>query len=193
MEIVVARYNEDISWLNSIDVKKTIYNKGNDEIENSIRLPNIGRETQTYFYHIVNNYDNLDEWTFFIQGNPFDHVRNMDWILDNLPHTLNHSAKMIIDDEVYFFSNGHFKKILQSNSLGQPYHFDILDIDGLWNMIFDVEPPTVYEFTAGCMFCVSKDKILKNSLSFYEKCLEITETREKSPWEFERMINYIFR
>lgn len=193
MEIVVARYNEDISWLNEIDLKKIIYNKGNDHIENSIKLPNIGRETQTYFYHIVNNYDNLADWTFFIQGNPFDHVRNMDWILSNLPLSLTHSSKMTIDDQVYFFSNGHFRRPLLSNSLGQPYHFDILDIDSLWGLLYDTPPPTHYEFTAGCMFCISKEQILKNSLSFYEKCLTITETREKSPWEFERMMNYIFR
>jgi hypothetical protein len=193
MEIVVARYNEDISWLDGINFKKTIYNKGEDDIEGSIKLPNTGRETQTYFHHIVNNYDKLDDWTFFIQGNPFDHVRNMDWILENLPHTLNHSAKINIDNQVYFFSNGHFKRVLQSNSLGAPYHFTTIDIDGLWNQLFTTQPPQIYEFTAGCMFCVSKEKILKNDITFYKKCLDITETREKSPWEFERMMQYLFR
>jgi hypothetical protein len=29
-------------------------------------------------------------------------------------------------------------------------------------------------------------------ISFYEKCLKITEEREHSPWEFERMMLQIF-
>ena len=61
-EIVIARYNEDLSWLNKIDknIKITIYNKGNNNINFPfIQLPNIGRESHTYLYHIINNYDNL--------------------------------------------------------------------------------------------------------------------------------------
>lgn len=93
-EIVVAKYNEDLNWLNSLNGGKvTIYNKGKDDSSDSVKLPNIGREPQTYFHHIVNNYDNLSEWTFFTQGNPFDHVRNFveivnNWSVDK-PNTIN--------------------------------------------------------------------------------------------------------
>jgi len=75
IELVIARYNEDISWLNKIKNKKiTIYNKGKDDInKESIKLPNIGRESHTYLTHIIRNYNNLADITIFSQGDPFFH------------------------------------------------------------------------------------------------------------------------
>ncbi|GKT48960.1 uncharacterized protein ColSpa_09141 [Colletotrichum spaethianum] len=37
-----------------------------------IPLRNIGRERHTHLYHIVTNYDALDEVTVFTQADPFD-------------------------------------------------------------------------------------------------------------------------
>lgn len=73
-ELVVARYNEDLSWLFKVNNKKiTIYNKGNNINYNNIKLPNIGRESHTYLTHIIKNYDNLADITIFTQGDPFFH------------------------------------------------------------------------------------------------------------------------
>jgi hypothetical protein len=69
-EIVVSRYSENISWAKKYNNFITLYNKGDDLIENSIRLNNIGREAHSYLYHIVNNYNNLAEYTCFLQD-PF--------------------------------------------------------------------------------------------------------------------------
>ena len=70
IEIVIARYNEDLKWLNPYISIATIYNKGSESecINNSIKLPNVGRESHTYLYHIINNYDNLADRTIFFQG-----------------------------------------------------------------------------------------------------------------------------
>lgn len=68
MEIVIARYNEDLTWIEPYLSNTTIYNKGLDYIDNSIKIPNVGRESHTYLYHIINNYDNLADRTIFFQG-----------------------------------------------------------------------------------------------------------------------------
>ncbi len=68
LEIVVARYNENIDWTRPYMPIVTIYNKGKDHIENEINLPNVGRESHTYLTHIIKNYDNLAEKTVFFQG-----------------------------------------------------------------------------------------------------------------------------
>lgn len=68
LDIVVARYNEDISWTNKYHPNVIIYNKGIETIENSVSLSNVGRESHTYLYHITSNYDNLAERTVFVQG-----------------------------------------------------------------------------------------------------------------------------
>jgi hypothetical protein len=77
-EIVIARYNENLDWLKKIkkskDIKITVYNKGKDDINVPfISLPNIGRESHTYLYHIINNYHNLADQTVFCQGDPIFH------------------------------------------------------------------------------------------------------------------------
>jgi len=79
--IVVARYKEDVSWTKQFD-NVFIYNKG-DELEgydNVIKLDNVGREPHTYYKHIYDNYNNLNEYTIFLQGDPHAHVRNRDII-----------------------------------------------------------------------------------------------------------------
>ena len=79
IEIVVARYNEDLKWLNKYastnNIYITIYNKGINDITfketNNIKiisLHNVGRESHTYLYHIINNWDTLAQRTIFFQG-----------------------------------------------------------------------------------------------------------------------------
>jgi len=72
--IVVARYNENIEWTKQYQ-NVIIYNKGSkiDGNYNEIMLENIGREGHTYYKHIYDNYDNLNDYTIFLQGDPFDH------------------------------------------------------------------------------------------------------------------------
>lgn len=82
LQVVIARYNENLSWAvdefggKNIDV--VVYNKGEDNLDlppefKVIKLPNIGREAHTYLYHIVNNYEHLADRTVFLQGYPYDH------------------------------------------------------------------------------------------------------------------------
>lgn len=76
VDLVVARYNEDVNWLKKVpkNINIILYNKGNDDIEfKYIKLDNIGRESHTYLYHIINNYDKLANKTIFTQGDPFSH------------------------------------------------------------------------------------------------------------------------
>ena len=77
-EMIVSRYNEKLEWLleepfNTYPV--IIYNKGQnddftktDMIKKVIPLENVGRESHSYLYHIINNYDNLSDNTIFLPG-----------------------------------------------------------------------------------------------------------------------------
>lgn len=81
MTMVVARYNENLDWLKTIPCKFIVFNKGRNNlskwIKNQVKLPNIGREAHTYLTFIVDNYDNLPDYTIFVQGNPFIHQREL--------------------------------------------------------------------------------------------------------------------
>jgi hypothetical protein len=75
VNIVVAKYNENTEWTKKLNHKITIYDKSENPIEGSIKLKNVGREGETFLYHIVTNYNNLDDVTVFLQGNPFEHLQ----------------------------------------------------------------------------------------------------------------------
>jgi hypothetical protein len=77
VEIVVARYNENLFWLNEFPFNQfeyIVYNKGDNDnfvktnVKEIIKLPNVGRCDHTYLYHIVSNYNNLSNIVVFFPG-----------------------------------------------------------------------------------------------------------------------------
>ena len=92
MDIVIARYKESLEWTKDIpeQYRVFIYNKeppfyiGRFHqvirtpeviVPGAIikRLPNIGREADTYLTHIIDHYYNLADVTVFTQADPFPH------------------------------------------------------------------------------------------------------------------------
>jgi hypothetical protein len=80
-ELVVARFKEDVGWLDGLDaapgspsggLHKTVYDMGPAPIPGAVRLPNRGREAGAMLAHIVRRYDDLADVTFFVQGKPHD-------------------------------------------------------------------------------------------------------------------------
>lgn len=81
-EVVIARYSERLGWIADLpeDAKITVYNKGADDLETArlpklteIRLPNVGREAQTYLYHICGRWSRLADVTAFLHGDADRH------------------------------------------------------------------------------------------------------------------------
>lgn len=98
-KFIFARYNESIDWIYNypfIANHSIIYNKGGHlpknnnfqtEIYNISNNPNYGRESDTYLYHIIENYDSLNNYLFFSQADPFDHspefIDIVKYLIDN--------------------------------------------------------------------------------------------------------------
>ena len=160
MQLVVSRYNEDIGWTKNFD-NVIIYNKGPHlGLQNEIQLPNVGREAHTYLCHIINNYDNLDDYTVFLQGNPFDHSPNL---FERLRYI--HGDAMFISEHILYTTvNGcfHHKEI----PMRQTYH-------QLFGETLNHYPEFV--FGAGAQFVVSRDRIRERPLSFYENALNLVK------------------
>ena len=77
IQIIIARYNEKLSWLQEApfnEFQYIVYNKGdNDDFEKLnviqvINLPNVGKCDHTYLYHIVHNFENLSDIIVFFPG-----------------------------------------------------------------------------------------------------------------------------
>ncbi len=117
LTVVISRYNENIDMFERFKHNIILYNKGNDEIPHWIdrnfffQLENLGREGGTYLYHIINNYDNLSEYTIFTQADPVDHVAVID------PHaTAEHYCRIFEEPKNYGFKyiSTHFIPVIIS-------------------------------------------------------------------------------
>ena len=211
-EIVIARYNENIDWLKYINTNLYdifIYNKGNDNISidnincKIIKLDNTGRESHTYLYHIINNFDNLPEKIVFTQAHPFDHVRktfineinNFNSCSFNFFYFSRNILKIQYDE--------HKNKFLEHGVLNgnnwKNYHELNSPISTTTKRLFEnIEDQQInIEFGTGAIYGVNKCLIIKNSKDFYIKCINILNNSSnlKNPDEghsFERLWHYIF-
>jgi hypothetical protein len=97
---VIARFNEDLSWVKHLECEYIIFNKGEDFPYEYDRfdVPNIGRESETFIRFIVDFYEILDKYDYvcFLQGNPFDHCEDaLDQINTNIQEPYIHLADKI--------------------------------------------------------------------------------------------------
>jgi hypothetical protein len=193
--IVVARYNEDLEWTKLLS-NVIIYNKGtpltNDEVGvlnvqrcNQILLNNVGREGHTYYKHIYDNYDNLTDYIFFLQGYPFDHSPN---IIPDINKYINNT-----DLSIDFVSLS--EHIIDCNLQGCIYQAG-LPLINIYEKLFDERKEHMdFKFGAGAQFMVSKKKILQRPKDFYLKIVKMLEN-DINPIEgfvIERFHNLIFK
>lgn len=177
LELVIAKYNEDVSWLGEFNsLASVVYDKSGGMAQNP--LPNVGREAHTYLHHIVTNYDRLAEVTVFLQGDPHDHVPNL------------HDKVWSIERGVGFRDLSDH--ILVENACGEPVQPG-LRVKELYEALFDAPGPDYFVCHSAACFAVSRDNILSRPRSFYEKARDLVVHRKLGPWEIERLWQYIFQ
>ena len=131
-DIVVSRFDENLEWCKPYASMCIVYNKGEPLINNcglKIRhLPNVGRESHTYLNHIINNWDNLNEYTLFLQGGSIGHGQEQSHMfagitVDDYVHAINEvfllvSAQQDTDNMEHFLRDGY---------QGEPTWFGLID------------------------------------------------------------------
>ena len=172
IQIVVAKYLEDINWLNEVKDLCIIYDKSpSDEVNssyNTIKLDNnLGREADTYLRHILLNYPNFPDFTVFTQGNINDHVNDIHMFIKKLQNIENGSTSLV---ESYIGLN----ELRGDNGWGKIKNFQDqthwgLPLEEWWYRLFNTEPE---DNTIVCNYCaiflVSKENILHHSKEFYQ-------------------------
>jgi uncharacterized membrane protein len=181
--VVVSRYNENLDWLHQVQVDDiVIYNKG-EILENTISLPNVGRESHTYLHHIINSYDSIEPETIYVfcQGNPFDHARD---IVDKINNTGECTRFEMVGDwviDVIGFYPKHHPSI--ETQLKQVY-----------DELFLTPRPIKFSFSAGACFMAPGSILLTRTKEFYIQCIKMLET-SVNPVEgyvFERLWSLLF-
>lgn len=192
-ELVLSLWNRDFSWIKNIDSNVNIikYNKNKQTLkEDEILLePNVGRDVHTFFWHIVNNYDNLADYTFFAQDYIEDHVSNYAEIING---DVSDLSKYAIQDlgGCWFFQTAFTRpiEVYRGNCLSHPG----LPLWEMWKLIFDTEIPERIYFTAAGHFCITKEHVHQYPVERYKKVLELLEKYDIAPWCIERFEACIF-
>ena len=160
IDVVVARYREDISWLSDPVFKNynvLVYNKYE---QSGLVLPNVGRESQTYVHHIVQNFDNLADVTAFVQGDPFDHCSTIIQDMHDLPFVTKFEP----------FSRYKPSGVL-CDLAGFPNHRG-LPLVSDYRSLFQKRPASpCIRFFPGAMFAVPKELIWARGVGFYKRLL----------------------
>lgn len=160
IEIVVAKYNEDLAWLSYIsDWKTMVYDKSKD-------IPNVGREAETWIRHIVENYDNLSDYTVFLQGDPRDHLR---FPINDLKENITKLCNSDIEP-------------LNTIRTEIPYEFS-LHVPEYYQHIFGkCLGNTVIKFSPGAQYVVPKTKIIHRPKHFYGNLQSMLSKYTGSCW-----------
>jgi len=178
--MVVAHYQEDLGWVDDAlaafpDLRVYAYHKSTPRHHQNPcvhheTLPNVGRESHTYLHHILSHYDALDDFTFFTQGNPFDH-RCRDEVFN-----------------AYLTSTAAIHPVAQPHMIFPDWKvteagWNALDSGGTfgdwWQRCFQ-EPMPIFpnggpKVMWNGLFVVRRDRILSRPKAFYERLIRTVD------------------
>jgi hypothetical protein len=159
-ELVITRFNENIGWSDNYEKFRTIYNKGKSDLNcEYIQRENFGRDGETILYHIIHNWDNLSDVTFFAQAALND--RN-DQILS-----------MNDVDNCINCKNMHVCKKKQGPPPNQKYYDFPKKLGEIWSEIFNEPYSRNYTWGPGMWISVTREVIKNVPLDKYKQLLDM--------------------
>lgn len=171
--LVVARYQEDIGWVDQTDWPHLIYNKGGPLARPCTTVPNVGRDSETYLRYILEHYHCLPDLVAFAQGHPFDHCRNF---LERLGEAKGYTE--FCTRRVDETNHWHFVERL-------PHAKAIL-------VKFSIPVPERLTFVKGMQFAVPKRMIVNKSFGFWIDLYAHFMRDERNGWFYEMIWPTIF-
>ncbi len=202
--LIIARYNENLEWLKKHqDFEIIVYNKGHklkkNRLFNIIDLKNIGRESHTWLYHIVENYYELNDINIFLQGK----IDDLDCMAYSDPNKYIKKANLhgfaasrygLLGPLHWNWNVGvdkdiRYKKKWLNNEISRSN----IGFRNFAKSLFPQIPLFVATSYSGC-FAVKKKVILQYDISFYKDLLDILG-KHKNPIEghyMERLWCYLF-
>jgi hypothetical protein len=176
IDIVIAHYDEDLSWLDQVDKTYVgeifIYNKKGDTQYRT--LPNIGQDPHTFLTHIIENYNNLSDGLVFLQGNPFsngdntvlpNNVGDINFFLQELQtrkNTTNYKKGQqdfgLYEGKLQYWNN---RRLIDSGTNFYDWFYDVFGENAGNGLIF-----------WGCQLGVSREVIQYRDLNFYQNLIK---------------------
>jgi hypothetical protein len=188
-DVVIARYKENLDWVELLDKEKCniiIYNKGINDIKYpSIPLKNVGRESHTYFTYIIDYYNAFPEFIIFLQGNPWEQSHNAVQIINM--HQ-DEKATLISDHWINERVTGWYE-ICEK----RPPEYPITYLKDVAKEFLGDEMPMDCHFGAGNQYVFHSSIIKNRTKEYYQKILDRFEGDYLLPWHIERLMLYIVK
>jgi len=193
IQLVIARYNEDLEWINDTPYNKyrsVIYNKSDNsdfttsnKTEKVVNLKNVGREGHTYLYHIIENYNNLATITVFLPGSLNLEHKNvkskkmLDEIEANQQNVFIGTKHNNVKDELYEFQIDNYKSNDVNNSkLNPSLDLDAAEIRPFGKWYDDKFPDAKIEYISYYgVVSATKNEIRQHPKLYYENLIKDLE------------------
>ena len=212
VSLVISHFNSN-EFLNLLNVIPSswnvfIYNKSSNSSKFSnlldkrnyhvLSLPNIGRETHTYLYHIIENYDNHSNFTIFIQDDTDNHIQDYKNFVSVI--------QKYIQDDTFFKSypakyrkgspGSHLRHFHNGVFNGPPLQFPKDAVKTITDSLNINLIPRYAIYACAHFFCSNKC-INRHSIDFYKKLLDYYLSQDdfntsKKGYIFEHMWYTIF-
>eukprot|EP00736_Rhodelphis_marinus_P014143 Rmarinus@m.962 len=182
-DVVVAHCHEDLGWLSPFlqtlgtrsDCIRLFIHEKCGEIGLQVNLPmsvrqlvhtqekNLGFEALTYASHIWSNYDDLANFTIFLQGDPETH----------LMHDISLYAEYLGKKDFGFL--GEFMITFDHYGFPEAMHIGKC-LQAMWAYLFPNKVlKDIFHTTAYALFYVSKDVVHRHPHKFYEKVMHAVD------------------
>jgi len=217
-ELVVAHYKEWIDWVNDCPIPVCLYQKCPSSCTTEFgdhvvvrHLQNHGREAGTYLDHIVENYDSLAEWTYFVQGQTHSGVELFGRLTtpytDTTGLTRHYTAEWpgpeVTDHDLVEqhgeyevrYGDARYAGALSPES-NEPW------LERIWSTWFSSPRPSKWIYAYGAEMAVPRHRILARPLKFWRFARDAANASQNdlkiwledvaSGWAFELMWKYLF-
>ena len=200
---VISAYKNNIDWVYNYTDDFIILDKGGtlEESDKIFHIENVGYNLYDYFSFIINNYDNLPDFTAFLQGDPFPHCKKETF--DNLIYNKcftpledysdipeSHSHKKDIDGGYLEINTSYYLYLKEPFKHKWYNSYDQF----LGDMFIDAYHEDWIRFAPGAQYIVPRENILKYSKNFWNKLMG-TVSYDPYPMEaflIERALYTIF-
>ena len=205
LDLVVARYQEDLQWideLHDIYTTKYIYNKGSPINIDNYSLPNDGREGYIYLYHVIQNYNTLADITIFTQASAWSSDIKKNKLLKTIDTVKKRKTSVIYgvkdpsyNKKTYDFTINNYKITNEENyKYNSDTSLTLSQYRPLGNWFTKHFPNETIECTSyHGIFAASRKDIQKRPVEFYK--VLFAEASYKNPeieHYFERVWKNIF-
>lgn len=168
---VVSRYNHDISYLREYvkggDTILALYDRSENPLPDSIKVPNIGSDLYDKFSFIIDNYENLPDAAIYTKANLLKYISKEEFEL--VKENKTYTPLLTRHHRTYFpvcwYENGLFAErqdYWYLNVHPAKYENEIREI-------FKMDERKYNLFAPGSNYILPRENILKHLKSFYEQ------------------------